>query len=592
MGASRYYHTLKHLTADQWWWQMKYRIWRKWFPLEKKEAPSGLAGPRRLPRRCRFLWPPISEKTCLPKNRFRLINETVTFEGEVDWSARTRSRLWAYQLNAFDFLGTASIRDGTHMIREWIKQCNSGIGWEPAPTSCRMMNWIKFLADRVPDAFDRRFREEAARSLFVQADWLSQNTERHIRGNHLLKNGAALIFAGAHLNHDAFLQQGESLLEETVNEQFLADGGHDERSPMYHALVLFDMLDCLNLTVLSDPVRRLLETRVKQALNFLVALCHGDGEIALFNDSVFHMAPRPGELVRYAREVAGIETPPRPEGASLFFPDSGYTLMNAKECSLIADAGPVGPDYFPAHAHCDLLSFELSVGPQRIIVDSGNYDYNHGEMREYTRSTRAHNTVVVDHRNQSDMWDIFRVGQRARVVSAELFVPESDCILLRASHDGYESEAGVRHVREIIRFRQGFFLIIDRLEGTGEHRVSSYLHFHPDCIVTQGAEGAKSLTLDAGGKTVYIHSGLTHGRARLETGWYCPEFHVRREQTVLAVYLDGSLPTTLVTCLGTHCKGPVSVDLQKCSLQIGDESYGWTDMKCASPEREEAACAY
>ena len=38
---------------------------------------------------------------------------------------------------------------------------------------------------------------------------------------------------------------------------------------------------------------------------------------------------------------------------------------------LLVDCGEIGPDYLPGHAHCDTLSFELSLSGQRVVVDSG-----------------------------------------------------------------------------------------------------------------------------------------------------------------------------------------------------------------------------
>src|SRR5690606_3552585 len=105
------------------------------------------------------------------------------------------------------------------------------------------------------------------------------------------------------------------------------------------------------------------------------------------------------------------------------------------------DLAPVGPDYLPGHAHADTLSFELSVGGERVFVDSGTSTYQAGQVRDFQRSTRAHNTVVIDGLNSSDVWGAFRVGQRARVF--DVLVQETEGYLfVSAAHDGYRRLPG------------------------------------------------------------------------------------------------------------------------------------------------------
>jgi uncharacterized heparinase superfamily protein len=79
---------------------------------------------------------------------------------------------------------------------------------------------------------------------------------------------------------------------------------------------------------------------------------------------------------------------------------------------LLFDAGPVGPDHLPAHAHADLLNIEISIDGRRFVVDSGVFDYEDGPMRRYCRSTAAHNALEIDGASQCDMWSRFRMGHR------------------------------------------------------------------------------------------------------------------------------------------------------------------------------------
>src|SRR5690606_7474798 len=105
---------------------------------------------------------------------------------------------------------------------------------------------------------------------------------------------------------DRWLRKGMSILSREVSEQILPDGGHFERSTMYHALAVEDMLDLCNVTACYPAVLPAQQYRVdwlersEKMLAWLQAMCHPDGEIAFFNDAAFGIAPSVKELYAYA----------------------------------------------------------------------------------------------------------------------------------------------------------------------------------------------------------------------------------------------------------------------------------------------------
>src|SRR5690606_21640103 len=135
------------------------------------------------------------------------------------------------------------------------------------------------------------------------------------------------------------------------------DGGHFERSPMYHCIVLEDLLDVINLLESNaidappDHVRAIREAAMR-ATAWLGRMTGGDGRIPLFNDSAYGIAPDPHDLAMYSSAILG--TPPTVESAdgAVNLPESGYFGWRAGGDSILIDCGPVGPDYQPGHAHC------------------------------------------------------------------------------------------------------------------------------------------------------------------------------------------------------------------------------------------------
>jgi uncharacterized heparinase superfamily protein len=122
--------------------------------------------------------------------------------------------------------------------------------------------------------------------------------------NHIFKNAKALVFSGLFFkSHDAdrWLSKGLCLLARELDEQILADGGHFERSPMYHSMILEDCLDLLNVFHARNEWRlknfsERLRTTTRKMVRFLIELTHPDGEIALFNDSAFGIEAQPSDF--------------------------------------------------------------------------------------------------------------------------------------------------------------------------------------------------------------------------------------------------------------------------------------------------------
>jgi uncharacterized heparinase superfamily protein len=290
-------------------------------------------------------------------------------------------------------------------------------------------------------------------SLAVQARWLVKRLERHRLGNHLIANAKALVFAGAFFGGreaDEWRAIGTAVLRSELKEQVLPDGGHYELSPMYHSIVLEDLIDLLNLRSLYSNLR--LEFTdddfglVGLMLDWLGAMTHPEVQIALFNDAAFDVALDPKALVTYASYL-GANGAWAPQDGCTHLRESGYVRIQLGDAVALLDVGHVGPDRCPGHCHADTLSFELSLFGERTLVNSGVSQYGRGRARDDQRGTASHNTVMVEGRNSSDVWGGFRVGRRARVSGLELSVADAR-IEVTARHDGYRHLPGrPRHVR-------------------------------------------------------------------------------------------------------------------------------------------------
>lgn len=535
IAPARYLRTLRHLRP----WQVGGRILatvRRRTPWERlPPAPTGLGGAYR-PAAPPPVHDPWNSRRELLAGRFQFLNRAERPGWTPAWDAEDLPLLWRFHLHYFQYLHLLWPDEQTELCSSWIagNRGTHGVGWHPYPTSLRIVHWCRANL-QAPDLQE---------SLYRQAAHLFRNVETYVYGNHLLENARALIHAGHFFGGQGeanrWLERGLAIYRSETSEQVLADGGHFERSPMYHALMLEGYLDVLNLLPDGHADRNWLLDAASRMLNFLCSTTHPDGQLALLNDATQEIALAPVSLVDYARAVAGVEG-----SLSSSFPETGYYVVRKEQLYLIIDAGPAGPDYLMAHAHADVFSFELSIGGKQLITDSGVFEYAPGPMRAYVRSTEAHNTITIDGVDQVECWGSFRVARRS--APEDVFFEDGPSgARFHGLFRGYETLIGdgIAHRRSLsVDPAERELRVEDDVRGRGEHRIESRLNFHPDVQIRHGDEieilrDGVRCTLDVGDEPV-----------AWEEGWYCPAFGVRRRRAVAVIGGRDTLPTTLAYSL-------------------------------------------
>ncbi|MGD9872946.1 MAG: heparinase II/III family protein [Kiritimatiellia bacterium] len=477
-----------------------------------------------------------------------LLHEQRRLSSPEDWNNPLWPRLWLYHLHYFDGL-CAEVTDANCdlLIERWVRENppGNGCGWEPYPLSRRTVNWVKYILR------GHSLSELAVHTLAIQARYLFSRLEYHLLGNHLLANATALVFAGLFFSGkeaDRWYRRGMRILQRQLTEQILPDGGHIERSPMYHAIILEDLLDVIQLHRiygLEYPVEW--NETVRKMLVWLKVMTHPDGGFALFNDCALNVAAKTAKLEEYAFRL-GI-THEDDGGGSKWLEDSGYLKVEDGNLVLFFDAGPVGPSYQPGHAHADTFSLEVSIGVQRLIVDSGTSCYGVSPERLRQRGTAAHNTLSVDGLDSTEVWSSHRAGRKACVTSLKFSQPPGgQGLALLASHDGFTRFRGVGLHSRRLDVRNGRMVIEDRLSGTGQHQVGLTFHFHPDITVTAGGEGVFDLKNREG---MFLGSLIMDNalRAECEPSTWHPEFGVTKSALKISGTCTGKLPMHFVTVL-------------------------------------------
>ena len=541
-NVGRYWRTLRHLRPVQ-------LYGRLWFRFTTPSPDTAPAPSLQTPRAGVWTRPARRAQSLHQPRQFFFLNEAGNLD-EVGWDHPGREKLWRYNQHYFDDLNAmgAGDRGEWHhaLIADWIARNppGQGSGWEPYPTSLRIVNWVKWAlaGNDLPPG--------ARHSLAIQARWLARRLEWHLLGNHLFANAKALVFAGLFFEGGearGWLAKGLSILARQIPEQILDDGGQFELSPMYHALALEDVLDLVNLTrafadgLSAEQTRQVASwaSLVGPMRRWLDGMCHPDGEIAFFNDAAIAIAPAPAEIDAYARALG---FPAEPEGGSLTrFSASGYMRLSRGGAVVIADVARVGPDYLPGHAHADTLSFELSLAGRRLVVNSGTSLYGAGAERHRQRSTAAHSTLVLDGSDSSEVWSGFRVARRARPFDIEVH-EDGAALELAASHDGYRHLSGHPVHRRRWALDETGLCIVDHVSGRGSHSAEILFHLAPGISAAPVGNGEILLTEEATGAVLATVSSSGSGPLTATPSTWHPEFGISQPSTRLQVSLSGMLP--------------------------------------------------
>ena len=496
----RLFQTIYYLKIKQ----IKYRIYyifrNKWRKLYQYRYPITLQSHAEVINLCAT----IVSNAIYKNNTFIVLNFKYKVDKNIDWNYAKHGKLWTYNLTYFDYLQQEDMTkdEGLLFIYDFMGQIeNVRDGMMPFPISLRGMNWIKFLTyHRIQD-------KKIDDSLYAQYHKLMDNIEYHILGNHLLENGFSLLFGAYYFKDEKFYYKAKKILIEELEEQILKDGAHFELSPMYHQIMLFRVLDCINLLQNNDwkeqELLKLLTTKAEIMLGWLNSMTYENGDIPLLNDSTNNIAPTTDDLNKYALRLDL-------QKKLLPFKDSGYRKVKNERYEMVMDVGNIGPDYIPGHAHSDTFNFELCVDGQPFIVDTGLSTYETNARRTLERSTASHNTVEVGGVNQSEVWGGFRVARRAKIIY--LYENNNE---IKATHDGYK-RIGALHTRKFMTFDETI-VIEDSIKCSEKHQGIAYIHFYPGLLPE--VKDNKIIILD---KYIVIDNAES---IKIEAYQYAPEFN-------------------------------------------------------------------
>ena len=480
------FRTVKHLKPTQVFYQVKNRLIKPAYVAYEAPAlvvPNGLRTA------------PIARYTSWDGQQFTFLNLKHIFAG---WEFTENGMLWAYNQNYFDWINQKGItaEEGCKWIDQFIAEVKGGFPMDPYPIALRSINWVKFFC-RYPETATKTRLD----SLYSQIRLLEKKPEYHLLGNHLLEDAYALYIGSSFFQEEVLLKKATKLLLSQLREQVLPDGAHYEQSVMYHCILLDRLLDAINIgercAVNGADLRRYAE----RMLGHLESIVWRDGDILMANDAAHGIAPKPAEIFEYAKRL-GIKWNAIP------LKECGYRKLQNQHLEAIVDVGNITAAYQPGHTHADTFNYELRIDGKPFVIDTGISTYNKTKRRQLERSTVAHNCVVIDGENSSEVWGGFRVGRRCH---AE--ITETTETRIEAWHDGFGKKCW-----RVFSIKDGVFAVGDRYDG----EAVSYIHL---------AEGADENRI------------TVEGAIKIETKpWkYSTEYNQSHAGKVMEIHFNGNL---------------------------------------------------
>lgn len=468
------------------------------------------------------------------KNRFEFNGETHHLPSPVRWTHNPSPDLeWLILLHKFYYaVGLGIAFDKTHDLRyaeKWMELKESWITQVPLNflssdvAGRRIQNWIfahyYFVTEQTLSAITPEFYIKFLSSLSQQVGYLC----RHLTParNHRTLELCAIFLAGVvfpELRQAAhWLKFGQEQLVTNMETDILPDGVHCELSTDYHHLVLKNYLWVRRLAALNHlTFPAMADELMIKALDFALYAHKPDGMIPSLSDGdsrCFLNLLEQGyqlygkEPYRYIASKGREGTPPQERSKG--FPHGGYYILRSgwgnkgepfeDERYLIFDCGPLGAGN---HGHLDLLNFEMAAYGQSLIVDPGRYTYDEsGEInwRVRFRETAAHNTVLIDGKNQTRfVFSRTRYKIQGPPPEYELkrFVTQPDCDFLHGIARSHEYP--VIHERKIFFVCPEYWIMTDRLTANTSHKYD--LRFHLSSLAH------KNVFMQFKNNTLTVHS--------------------------------------------------------------------------------------
>lgn len=473
-------------------------------------------------------------------------------------------------------------------LDSWLKQNPFGVGmnWRSGlELGIRLINWVWALdlieeSRVISDELYLRLMDSISRHIWEIDRKYSRGSSVN---NHLIGEAAGVFVASSYfknLKHASkWRDRSREILNWEIINQTYPDGGTREQAIGYHIFVLqFFVIAGITARASGQDFSESYWSQLEKMFDFTAKLSEGGDNLPMFGDCddgyVLDIGDNPhsikewlevgaalfgrGDFMAAAGRIEPMEYSPGQSGhdkdavsqnskidkfSSIAFSHTGYYLLQNGELdssdriSVVFDCGPLGMGALAAHGHADALSFTLRAFDKDVLVDPGTYDYfSYPKWRRYFRSTRSHNTIVVDGRDQSEMLGLFLWGRKAEA-NCLSWQPTDEGGKIIGKHDGYmHLDDQVTHKR-MLDLDGRELVIRDDIITCGKHEIEVFFHFAEYCMVSPTGKNRYLVDVGPGTIEIELDNRLTvktfKGSEEPICGWVSRGYHQKQASTTL-----------------------------------------------------------
>ncbi len=381
----------------------------------------------------------------------KIINGYVNFYGESFnfeknlWEKNRASEFWNNKLNSFDWIkdvravGTNKARIFLrNNILEWLKKNKNWNedSWKKDVLAKRITNLLSNLSFFFNTAGEE-FQIKFAKNLNKQAIYLLNTfNEKKLKDNEIYKVKASILASLSFENLNNNLSFSLKKLHEIISTHINNDGMHYLRSPSEHFNFLCSLLDIKNyLGTFRIPIPKDLNSKISEMSSVIKFFRLGNGQLSVFNSYEFIDSSLIEKTIKRANSKIKIPS---------YLNESGFQRVSENRLILIMDCGTPSIE----KTHAGALSFELSHGFEKIVVNCGSPYVNNKKWSDAMRSTAAHSTLTIDEINSSDIF--FEKDTTTRIANVHSERRENEgSYWINAAHSGYEELFGLIHKRNV-----------------------------------------------------------------------------------------------------------------------------------------------
>ena len=467
----------------------------------------------------------------------------------------------------------------SHLL-SWIEQnpAKIGVNWMSSlELGFRAISWIwalHFFKDS--KILTAALFADVLKLLFVHWTRIERFLSTFYSPNtHLTGEALALYYAGVLLpefkNAKRWRALGKRILLEELDRQIHDDGVYFEQSTWYHRYTVdfythFLILSRLNQDLTAQEFAKV-STKLQLALDFSMHVINPNGSTPLVGDddggkmlpfdeagkndfryqlavgaALFERgdykfaAENAGEELFWLLGSAGLEKFDRiaakpPAEVSKHFARGGYLATRSDWTPdadfLLFDCGQHGA-LSGGHAHADALAVQLTVGGKPLLLDIGTYSYHETkELRDYFRSSAAHNTLTIDDKSSSQPAGTFAWHSVANA-AVKTVVQQPRFDFVTAAHDNFSNtlEQTAGHSRSVLFLRNDYTVLLDEIEIAGAHDYKLHFHFALETTVELNEKDnfVFCTTEKSKGVSVKICTFGANGRWQIANDWIAPVY--------------------------------------------------------------------